>query len=294
MNWDDLKYALEIHREGSLSAAARRLGVNHATVSRRLKSFETQLKSRLFERSPQGLQLTEVGHHIIQAAEKMEEQLFALDVSLLGQDKALRGALKVSAPALIIQHLLAPMVKDFLARYPEIDISFVATLDAVNLYRREADVALYAGDHPQESLWGRKIAGQNGGIYGSKDYLSGYQQSDVLSCLNFAWRGDVVDREISRLYDNSRVVAHFDDMGAVVGAVRAGLGVARMPCFIGDAHDDLMRLEGTELAPYYDLWLLTHPDLRHVRRIQVFMRFIAEHFNQQHAYLLGQEKRGTA
>jgi len=289
MNWDDLRYILALYRGGSLSAAARDLSVNHATVSRRLTGLEDKIGTRLFDRLSDGLHVTPAGTHVVRAAEQIEHHIHELDVAILGQDHAMQGPLKVSAPQLIIHYVLAPMLKQFLALYPDIELSIVSTSDEVNLYRREADVALFAGDHPAGTLWGRKIAQQNGGIYGAKSYLNARPSEQPLACLNFIWHRSRIDGEIAKYYDDCQIAAHFDDMGAVLGAVKQGMGVARMPCFLGDAHKDLIRLPKTALAPYYDLWLLTHPDLRHVTRIQTFMRFIAQEFKHQQAYLFGEK-----
>jgi len=288
-SWDDLKYVLYVERHGGLSGAARALMVNHTTVSRRISALEDQMGVRLFDRLPSGLKITQHGQRCVEAAQEIERHVLSLDLSIAGKDQNMAGPLKVSAPQLIIQLHLAEIAGKFKKIYPQIDLSLIATSDALNLHRREADVSIRAVNEPDDTLWGRKAFSQNCMYYGSCDYLQEKKQAPALDCINFMWRGDDVATEVLKPYPQSRVIAKFDDMVAVLGAVKAGMGIARMPCFIGDSQSDFRRVPNIAPAPYLDIWILTHPDLKDVPRIKTFMRFVVEELKQREAIFLGDQ-----
>ncbi len=275
-NWDDLKFALAIHRHGGLSGAARAMGVNHSTVSRRLSGLENRMGVRLFDRFANGLTATAFGRHAIQTAEEMERHALDLELAIAGQDMELAGPLKVSAPQLIITVVLAEIFLEFAKEYPKINLTIVATSDAVNLHRREADVSILASNEPEGTLWGRKVLSQRCMYFAAKDYLASRRDEAPLNCINFIWRGDEPAQEVLKAYPDARTVAKFDDMVAVHGAVEAGMGIARMPCFLGDSTKGLQRVPNLEAQPYADIWVLTHPDLQKLPRVRTFMKFVSE------------------
>ena len=286
-NWDDLKYILAIHRHGGLSGAARFLGVNHTTVSRRLSAVETDMGVRLFDRLTSGLAATDHGERCVESAKEVERHILDLDLAIASKDEVLAGPLKISAPQLIVQVHLADIVAKFKKAYPQIDITLIATSDAVNLHRREADVSVRAVKEPEDTLWGRRVLQQNCRYYGAKTYLEEKNQSSNLDCINFMWRGDEPAPEVLKAYPDAKVIAKFDDMVAVLGAVQAAMGIARMPCFIGDSNPALARVPNIPDEPYFDIWVLTHPDLKDVPRIKTFMRFAASKLKKREPLFLG-------
>ena len=286
-SWDDLKYALAVHRNGGLSGAARELGVNHSTVSRRLSALEAQMGVRLFDRFANGLSVTAFGQHAIRAAEEMERHALDLDLTIAGQDMVLAGPLKISAPQLLIQKVLANIFVDFTKAYPKIYLTIIATSDAVNLHRREADVSILASNEPEGTLWGRKVLSQQCTYYVSETYLADRMDEDALDCINFLWRGDEPAEEILKVYPTAQVVAKFDDMVAVHSAVQANMGAARMPCFLGDSTEGFRRVPGLETQPYSDIWVLTHPDLQKLPRVRTFMKFVSEALKEHKELFMG-------
>lgn len=291
MHWDDLKFVLAIEKHGGLSGAGRALNVNHSTVSRRLASIEGQMGVRLFERFASGLQATPAGARAIAAAALMEQQVLDLELGIAGQDRQLEGALKVSAPQLIIKIVLADIFKDFCREYPQIDLTIIATSDAVNLHRREADVSIRASNDPEETLWGSKILSQNCRYYGATSYLEGVAVGAKLDCLNFMWRGDKLADAVLAKFPEAQISAKFDDMVAVLGAVAAGMGIARMPCFLGDSTRGFQAIGAIDPEPYSDIWLLTHPDLSQVPRIRLFMGFVKKRLQLKKDLFLGAENQ---
>ncbi len=293
-NWDDLKFVLAVSNAGSLAKAARSLGVTHSTVSRRLSALEERMGTRLFDRLPEGFTATSAGQEAVAAARRVEAEVLALDTRILAQDAGLEGPLRVTAAQLIFQAQLAEIVARFKERHPRIDVTMNAANEVLSLHRREADIAVRVTDKPDESLFGRLATGQNRCFYVSRDYLR--QNLDALNesvsakpvkFVAFKWWGANPPKAIRERFPNAEVSTVTDDMIAMYAAIRAGMGIGRLPCFLGDSHAELVRLPGAEPVRYFDIWILTHPDLKNVARIRSFMKFAADAFKANSSFYLG-------
>lgn len=287
-DWDDIRIVALVARSGSLVAAAKSAGVAHTTLSRRIADLERRKGVRLFERLPDGYVPTDAGRQMADTAWRIETELSALDLALAGKDSALAGPLTITAPALLLHSFLAPHLKRFVARHPEIEINVNAAHRALDLGRREADIAIRATNDPPETLFGRRVARQKRTLYAAPAYLASRQDAsdqphDLLG-FNW-WSGE------TPVLPNARVVARFDDMVALLGAVRAGMGVGRLPCMLGDIDDGLVRLPGAALEDYFDFWVLCHPTLKTVPRIRTFMRFVTESFDAHQDLFDGRRPR---
>lgn len=275
LDWNDLRFVLETARNGGTSGAARVLGVNHATVARRITAAEEALGERLFDRLPSGYVPTEAGREAVRTAEAMERLDSELDLKIAARDDRIKGRLRVTAPQLFIQRVLGGILAEFTEAYPEVDLELVATNDTLNLAQREADVAIRFSKDPPETLVGRRFIDQNGAVYATPELIARDPGGEApLDWVKFAhWPGPPA--EIKAVRPNLRVRLTVDDMAAAIGAVRAGIGATRMACFLGDTDPALVRVPGMPRFDYLPLWLLTHADLRHVPRIRTFMDFTA-------------------
>lgn len=293
-NWDDLKFVAAVARYGGLSGAARALNVNHSTVSRRLSALEARIGARLFERLASGLTPTNEGNEAIAAAKRIEAEFFALDRRIVARDTVLEGPLRVTAPQLIFTAQLAEIMARFGELNPQIELTMIGANEPLNLHRREADVAIRISDTPEPSLHGRIATGQNRCYYASRDCVRAHagafsRSSDdaPLHCVTFSWWGEGAPADILARFPNANVSVRSDDMIAVHAAVRAGMGIGRMPCFLGDSDPGLARVPGFEPTRYLDIWVLTHPDLKKVERIRRFMRFASDAFKARSDLYLG-------
>ena len=275
LDWNDLRFVLETARNGGTSGAARVLGVNHATVARRITAAEEALGERLFDRLPSGYVPTEAGREAVRTAEAMERLDSELDLKIAARDDRIKGRLRVTAPQLFIQRVLGGILAEFTEAYPEVDLELVATNDTLNLAQREADVAIRFSKDPPETLVGRRFIDQKGAVYATPELIARDTGGEApLDWVKFAhWPGPPA--EIKAVRPNLRVRLTVDDMAAAIGAVRAGIGATRMACFLGDTDPALVRVPGMPRFDYLPLWLLTHADLRHVPRIRTFMDFTA-------------------
>lgn len=293
-NWDDLKFVLAIATTGNVTRAAKRLGVTHSTVSRRLSALEESMATRLFERLPEGFVPTAAGEQAVAAARRVEAEVLTLDTRITAQDTELEGPLRITAAQLLFQVQLAEIMQQFSERHPRIELQMIAANEKLSLHRREADIAVRVTDNPGETLFGRLATGQNRCYYMSRNFARKYREtmetghaSIPLPCVTFKWWGQGVPKEVRTRYTSAFISLVADDMIALLAAVKAGIGVGRLPCFLGDPDPDLVRIPGMEPSRYLDIWVLTHPDLKNVARIRTFLRFAADAFKARSGLYLG-------
>ena len=164
-NWDDHRYFLAIARESSLTAAGKALGVSQPTISRRLKAMEAKLKVRLFDRTPQGYELTAIGMDLFDTVQRVEEYLAEADRNIYGKDQDLTGGLRITCTEILLNGYLSPFVWQFLSQNPGIELSVVCTDSQLSLSRSDADLAIRFTQRPTETLAGRRLASVAYGVY---------------------------------------------------------------------------------------------------------------------------------
>lgn len=281
MDWTGPKLVLAVVRAGTLSGAATALGIDHSTAFRRLRSLERSLGTQLFERLPGGsYQATAAGERMALAAERMEDEVLALDRDLAGGDIKLAGWLRVTSSESLAFRLLTPRLKAFRTAYPGIGIELVLDNRLLDLSRREADVAIRTVRPKDGELWGRKLADIAWGVYGARAYLrrTNAGRTGSLRLADHAFIGwDESSRRI-RVADWVETIAGPDAItyrtGSLVNqlaAVRAGLGLAALPCYLGDTEPGLVRVGAGPVAELTDeLWIVTHDRLKHTARVRAF------------------------
>lgn len=284
LNWDDLKFFLAVCRTGSVRAAANQLGVNHTTVSRRINGFEKELGQRLFERSSKGYVKTKLADDIFNEASYLEERLSSVERKVVGQDDVLSGEIRVTLPDLLGIDLLMPGIAQFVRKYPSIEIDIVASTKELNLANREADVAFRIVKEPPEYLIGRKLAVIHRSCYLSKEFAQKMLDPDWLALQNWIGWTDKERRPVGIL---AREYPRFDSKHKISNgnlqreACRNGMGVSILPCFKGDIDDKLVRIPPYISEAKYNLWILSHPDMRQNKKLQTFVRFMTEFVSQQ-------------
>ncbi|MCV6584598.1 MAG: LysR family transcriptional regulator [Marinibacterium sp.] len=286
-DWDSLRYVLAIARGGGLNPAARDLGVTHATVSRQLARAEAQAGTSLFTRGANGMTPTEAGHEAARRAAAIEAEVLALDLAMAARDDGATGALHVTAPPLMMRSGVAEDLARYRALFPRVALTVTGDNSVLNLHRREADVAIRVARAPGDSLWGRVVARQQAGWFGRSDLVARHAAgAGPVPVLSFTHWARPLPDEIAQLPGGAEIAAVTDDMDSALALVRAGVALARMPCFLGQA-DGLVRFPGLPLIDYAPIWVLTHPDLRQVPRIRRFLSLVADGFSQRRAIYLG-------
>ncbi|MBV1932073.1 MAG: LysR family transcriptional regulator [Porticoccaceae bacterium] len=278
MNWDDLRFFLALAREGSVSGAGRVLAVKHTTVARRITAFEEQLGSRLFDRTRRGYVMTQVAENLYPHALGMEEIAQAADREVFGMDAQLAGTLKLAAAYDVFTRLITPKLHQFTEQYPAIEMELVSSTSLADLSSRQADIALRLTPKPPEYLVGRQILPLGHGVYASADYLDTNHNVDQL----VLWDHDRPNPEwVTNHYPNGRVVARTSEIMTMVDAVKSGMGLARMPCYVADAEPSLRRIELPLTPSTWGVWVLSHVDLRSTARVRVCREFLIDIIEQQ-------------
>lgn len=285
LEWNDLHLVLAVCRVGTLSGAARILGVNHSTVFRRIVSIEEKLGVRLFERFPTGYVMTEAGEAILESGERVENEVLGLSRKLIGRDFQLRGVLRVAVPDALLMKILMPYIAEFSKLYPKIQLEIGISNNYLNLTKREADIAVRATTLPPETLVGRKVCSLMSTIYGATEYLVDQTERTIS---NYTWV--MPDEELSnlpitkwlqKLNPNAEVLLRCNTLLAIHEAVRQNIGVASLPCFLADADKKLQRVIAPPAELATELWLLTHQDLRQTARVKALMDFLSEALLQE-------------
>jgi DNA-binding transcriptional LysR family regulator len=277
--WDDMRLVLAIGRAGTLAGAARALGLNHSTVFRRLGALEGRIGVRLFERFRDGYTPTASGEEVIALAGRIDADVTAIERRLAGQDLRPSGLVRVTTTDTMVD-LLMPMLASFRTAHPEIVLELAASNAILNLSRRDADVAIRPSVEPPDMLVGRRVGAVAFALYASADYLKRKPARLKLEEHDWAAPDDSLAhlraaQWIDATVPAARIVFRTGSLQALLVAVCAGIGVAPVPCYLGDREPGLRRLGGLMDDFAAGLWLLTHPDLRRVARIRAFMDFMA-------------------
>jgi DNA-binding transcriptional LysR family regulator len=292
ISWDDLRYVLAVAAEGSLAGAARSLGVNHTTVLRRVNAFEAGLGLRLFERQATGYVLTPGGEELVEAARRMEDTAVTLERRLAGQDRRLSGVVRVTTTDTLAHSLLPAVVAAFRATQPHIELDLRVSNLFFDLTKLAADVAVRPADKPPHGLTGRRVSAVAFAIYASPRYLAGHGDTDDLSAHDWVAPGDElagtsIARWMRAAVPQAKIALRTNSLLVLRHAAAAHLGLAALPCYLGDTSDDLVRVHPPIEAMATALWILTHEDLRGTARVRAFTQFAAAALSRQRTLLEG-------
>lgn len=280
--WSDFETVLAVARHGSVARACPALGVTHSTLLRKLDAIESRLRTRLFERSRGRYALTPAGHEIEQAASAFEPLAQAAENRVRGQDLRPSGTVRVAVASILVERLLPGVLVQFASAFPDVRIEIVASREHVSLSRREADVAIRVADEVPGWLVGRRLAQMEFRVYGPRQARPEAAARPVAELA--ARRGWVgferdarelkFDRWLEATVPDGNVVLRVDGFANALGMVRAGLGIALLPAFVGEPLAELQALTGPIPELTTPLWLVTHPELRNTMRVKVLMRAV--------------------
>lgn len=276
-DWEDLRYFLAVAQQGSLSGAARALRVDHATVSRRLNLLEDSLQGRLVDRLPRSCQLTPLGQQIAELAGQIELGAFAVERAARAAQTPLSGKVIVSVPPVLGNNFLVKKLFAFRQLYPDIQLSIVSQVQSVSLSRREADIAIRLFRPVEPQSVARKVADMPFALYASKDYAHARAPSRWEFITYGAQYADMPHQKwMIEAAGARRIVAEVSDITSLCAAAKTGIGVASLPCFLGDAEAELQRVnENVEMAPFSrEIWIVVHADLRHTPQIRATMDYV--------------------
>jgi DNA-binding transcriptional LysR family regulator len=304
-DWDDLRFFLAVARSGRLTAAARRLGADHATVSRRITSLEEALKAKLFERRPQGYTLTAHGERLLAKAETMETEALAIQSDIGGADMALSGTVRIGAPDGFGTAFLAPRLAAFAKSYPGLEIQLIAMPRLLSLSKREADVAITLAPPKEGKVVARKLADYRLGLYAAPGYLrdmpSVTKPDDLFEHRIIGYIDDLIfSPELDYLDEVAKGLrAHVQSSSVIaqMNAVVAGAGIGIIHHFMAENDPRLVPVLPETVQITRSFWLLVHADLKDVARVRAIVDFVVREAKASRALLMGeprQEPRAAA
>ena len=277
-NLNDLRLVTLIAETGTLSGAAERLGINHATVFRRLGQLEQRLGVRLFERSGGRYLRTPAGEALADAGRQMQETANQALLKVAGQDLRPSGQVRLSTTDSLAMALLPPVMLTCRQQHPQIQLSVEVDNRAVNLSKRDADIAIRPTLQPPDYLIGKRISSVHFAVYGSASYLQAAGKRMLAEhqwiALDESFAGHRTLRWLNAILPVEQIGYRTSSFGCIRQACIDGLGLALLPCFLGDSSPSLQRVG--ELVPEcaVELWILTHPDLRDNMRIKVVFQYL--------------------
>nr|WP_314533213.1 LysR family transcriptional regulator [uncultured Pseudomonas sp.] len=288
MNWDDARVFLAVCRESTLRGAARVLGVDQATVGRRITALEKSLSATLFLRTSEGYALTAVGEAALKAVGKMEQGALELERQIQGLDDRLTGIVRVSTTDSLAIDFLIPAIARLHQQHPDVRVQLDASTQILSLSRREADIAVRNTRPDNPDLIARRIARWPVGLFAAQSYIdrhglpepgSAFEGHDLVVYQPYL-QGNKDMTLVSEPLSRGRIVSSLSSSLLVRRSIAAGIGLGEIPLYMGE-RDGLVRLwpERTRPLPY-DVWLVTHADLRHTARVRAVIEEIVAAFSR--------------
>lgn len=297
LDWDGLRYFLEVARTQRVSAAALRLGVRHSTVSRRIHALELELGTLLFDKSKStGFTLTEEGIRFFAYAEQIEGTLISAREDISGQSQALSGHLRVGSTEGFGNYVLAPLMTDFQRRFPAITLDIMPVPRFISLSKREADIAI-ALERPQRGPYlCTKLLDYSLKLYGNTDYLARSapirKKSDLAEHTFIGYVEELLFSDRLRYLDdvvaNSRVIFKSTSVIAQYHAALQGESLAILPCFMAAQDGRLQAVLEDDIVITRSFWMYCHEDLRHSRRVMALWDFLKKSVQLNQGLLQGE------
>lgn len=295
LNWSDVAYFLEVARNGRLGEAARRLGVDYTTVSRRIKALEEALGTLLFDKSRvTGFTLTAEGQRLLPHAEAMETTVETAREQLGGEAQAPRGHVRIGTTEGFGVYFLSPRLPAFAAQFPEITVDLLAVPRFVSLYKREADIAVTLEQPSRGPYLISKLSDYRLRLYASRRYLEARAPIATLDDLpghRFVSYVEELVYSSELLYlepyvRDPQLAMRSTSIAAQLQAVRAGIGIGILPCFMAAQEPELQAVLPEAVTVTRSFWLSCHEDLRKVRRIAVLWDYLRRIAGEGQAVLM--------
>ena len=280
LSWDDMCLIHAITEVGTLSGAAHSLRISHPTAFRRLNRLELRMGVRFFDRARSGYTATVAAEKVSTLVGRLRNEVLAVERRIAGQDTRPSGTLRVTTTDALLFGWLSPGLREFRHSYPDIRLEVVVSNDVFSLSKREADIAVRPAKRPDESLVGRRLGTIEQAAYISRSSTTAADSEEGIAAID--WIGPdesmtypAFDRWLEQQGLVERCRTRVNTVYGMLAAVRAGLGMSVLPCYLGENDAQLSRVGGTIPSMATDLWVLTHPDLRRTERIRVFLEHIA-------------------
>ena len=286
VNWDRMHAFLQVARCGSLSAAARKLGVSQPTLSRNIQALENETSLQLFQRSSQGLLLTEAGQALVDAASRMDEAADQFNRQVSGMSDELQGTVRISANEIVGIYLLPPAIAAFRKQHPAVQVEIVITNKASSLSRREADIALRMFRPTQLDLVARRLPDMKMGFFAHQDYLAAHGEPEDLlqfmqhTIIGFDENMDFIEgaAEMGFCFKREHFQLRTDHLLAQIALARAGAGIVGSHVCLAKLWPELTQILHWVALPSLQFWIVCHSDTQYNSRIRAMTAFLADWF----------------
>jgi DNA-binding transcriptional LysR family regulator len=290
-NWDDLRIFLTLAREGTLTTAAKALGVSHPTVARRVAALEKQIGARLFDRLPDRFVPTSAGEELLGDTESMERAALSIDRRSAGLSDTVSGVVRLSAGEAMTA-LLAGHLPELQSQLRQIEFELAESHALANLSRREADLLIREQVPDLADLVARKLGRAAYAIYAHADIAVGRLTPSAFKTVPWIGFDDAHtympgQRWLQERLEGGRPAVRSNNWLVLREAARAGAGYAILPCFMGDPDPKLRRVGGVIADVFADQWLLVHRDLRALPRVRAVMDAVIDLFHRERRLLEG-------
>ena len=295
-NWNDLRYFLELSRQGKLVQTAARMQVDHTTVSRRITALEKQLDVRLFDKSPRGYQLTDAGLRLLPLAEEIEAGSNRLYQQIAGKDARLSGTVRVSVPEALGSQVIAPRIVEFCHEHPGIEMELIAETRRMSLSKREADIAINLARPESGRLIAWKLCDYRLKLYGAESYLNAHTPISGMDDLSehafVSYIDDLIEMPQLRFFEstikNAHVVFRSSNVSVQFNAILQGTGLGIVHCFMAQRESRLQVILPELISVERSYWLSVHEDLRHVARVDAVCQFLTRILRDNRSLMMGE------
>jgi DNA-binding transcriptional LysR family regulator len=293
-DWDNLRFFLELARTGTLVGAARRLGVDHTTVARRIQALEQQLGGPLFSREVDGHRLTEAGRRLQPQVEAMESAFRTVERAVPASQEGLSGLVRIGATEGFGTVVLAPQLALFAQRHPRLVIDLLAMPRLVHLSRREADIVISLERPARGPVVVARLSDYVLRLYASRPYLAARDairsREDLRGHTFISYVDDLLFSKelqyLDELYKPEAFALRSTSILAQHQAARAGAGIAVLPSFIAEPDPELVRVLPGEANFTRTFWMSVPAETRHLARMKAVWDFLRETVERQRALLL--------
>jgi len=286
--WDDVRFFLAVARAGSLSGAARVLGVGHVTVGRRIALFEKRLGVTLLNRTPDGFTVTSAGDAVLRQCMAMENAALDLERTAAGRDSLVAGSVRVTTTEALASQVVAPAIAALRQAHPGLQLDLVVGVRSLDVARRDADLAVRFARPSAPDLICRKLGEVGFTLYASKRYLNragfpkrgqGFTGHDLITFTGAP--AAMSPFFLGESLDGARIALRCDNPLIQRTAAAHDVGIAEIACFLGDCFPDLVRIWPHEPPARRTVWLILHQDMRRSARIRAVSAAITEAFRRQ-------------
>lgn len=280
-DWGDIQFFMAVVETGGVGPAAKRLGVNHSTVLRRIAQLEERLGNRLFDRLPGGYALTAGGNALAEHLEGLTEQVEAAQRHLSGRDPAIEGPIRVTSSDIVVEGLLMPLLARFRRRHPAVQIQLIMNYGFAELTTHEADIAVRGANKAPPRLIAHRVGHIETVMCASTEYLARTGRNKPLAehrwvAVDVSLSFTMFESWLRKHVREDRIVARIDSLVGVADAVAGGLGVGMLPRPLVDSRPQLVQLGPAEPLLDKPIWVLMHPDVQRTARVRALFEFLKD------------------